>query len=87
MFQAMGNTVPSLVASGTRMVVLIIPVLLMSRMSGFALHWVWWLSLATAYFQLALVLVMLRRQFARRLEFGVAAPSINIEAPVAEVAV
>jgi len=87
MFQAMGNTVPSLVASGTRMVVLIIPVLLLSRTSGFALHWVWWLSLATAYFQLALVLVMLRRQFARRLEFCVAAPSINIEAPVAEVAV
>src|SRR3954454_1785229 len=33
MFQAMGNTVPSLVASGTRMVVLIVPILLLSRVS------------------------------------------------------
>jgi len=84
MFQAMGNTLPSLIASGARMVVLTIPVFLLARLSTFQLHWVWYLSLATAYFQLGLVLLLLRREFARRLDFGVAAPPISVQAPVAE---
>jgi len=84
MFQAMGNTLPSLIASGARMVVLTIPVFLLARLSTFQLHWVWYLSLATAYFQLGLVLLLLRREFARRLDFGVGAPPISVQAPVAE---
>jgi putative MATE family efflux protein len=84
MFQAMGNTLPSLIASGARMVLLTIPVFLLARLSTFQLHWVWYLSLATAYFQLGLVLLLLRREFARRLDFGVAAPPISVQAPVAE---
>ena len=75
MFQAMGNTVPSLVASGTRMIVLIIPVFILARHTGFNLQWVWWLSLATAYLQLALALGLLRREFRRRLAFTVPAPA------------
>ena len=66
------------------MVVLTIPVLLLARLSTFQLHWVWYLSLATAYFQLGLVLLLLRREFARRLDFGVGAPPISVQAPVAE---
>jgi len=84
MFQAMGNTLPSLIASGARMVVLTIPVFLLARLSSFQLHWVWYLSLATAYFQLGLVLLLLRREFARRLDFGVAAPPLSVQAPIAE---
>jgi len=84
MFQAMGNTLPSLIASGARMVLLTIPVFLLARLSTFQLHWVWYLSLATAYFQLGLVLLLLRREFARRLDFGVGAPPISVQAPVAE---
>ena len=74
MFQAMGNTVPSLIASGTRMAILAIPVFLLARLPAFELRWVWWLSLATAYLQLGLALWMLRREFRRRLTFGVEAP-------------
>ena len=84
MFQAMGNTVPSLIASGTRMVVLAVPVMLLARLSSFRLDWVWYLSLTTSYFQLGLALLLLRREFVRRLDFGVPAPSISIQAPVAE---
>src|SRR4029079_16485036 len=84
MCQAMGNTVPSLIASGTRMVVLAVPVMLLARLSSFRLDWVWYLSLTTSYFQLGLALLLLRREFVRRLDFGVPAPSISIQAPVAE---
>ena len=84
MFQAMGNTMPSLIASGTRMAVLAIPIFLLARVSTFQLDWVWYLSLATAYFQLGLALFMLRREFARRLDFGVVAPAVSVEAPVVE---
>jgi Na+-driven multidrug efflux pump len=85
MFQAMGNTVPSLIASGTRMVVLAVPVFLLARLPSFQLHWVWYLSLVTAYFQLGLALFMLRREFARRLDFGAVAAPISLEAPTAPV--
>jgi putative MATE family efflux protein len=88
MFQAMGNTVPSLVASGTRMAILTIPVFLLSRVPGFDLHWVWYLSLATAYLQLALVLWMLRSELARRLTFAaVASANADVDTGAAEIAV
>jgi hypothetical protein len=80
----MGNTVPSLIASGTRMAVLAVPIVLLSRLSSFQLDWVWYLSLATAYFQLGLALFLLRREFARRLDFGLSVPAVSIEAQVAE---
>jgi hypothetical protein len=35
---------------------------------------VWYLSVASVYVQLALALLLLRREFARRLNFGVVAP-------------
>jgi hypothetical protein len=56
------------------MTILAIPIFLLSRVSGFDLHWVWWLSLATAYLQLGLALWLLRGEFRRRLTFGVVAP-------------
>jgi putative MATE family efflux protein len=83
-FQAMGNTVPSLIASGTRMAVLAAPIISLSRLSSFQLDWVWYLSLATAYFQLGLVLFLLRREFTRRLDFGLSVTTVPIEAQVAE---
>jgi putative MATE family efflux protein len=67
MFQAMGNTVPSLVASAVRMLLVIVPVLALARLPGFRLTWVWYLSAATVFVQLALSLWLLRREFARRL--------------------
>ena len=70
MFQAMGNTVPSLVASGARMALVIAPALLLARLPAFRLTWVWYLAVTSVYVQLALSLWLLRREFARRLAGG-----------------
>ena len=67
MFQAMGNTVPSLIASGVRIVLLSIVVLMLARMPGFQLRWIWYVSVATVLVQLTLAMWFLRREFSRRL--------------------
>ncbi len=69
MFQAMGNTIPPLVASVTRIIVVAIPAVLMARMAGFELHWLWWLSVGATILQLAMNLLLLRREFRTRLQF------------------
>jgi putative MATE family efflux protein len=69
MFQAMGNTMPSLISSFTRVVVVSIPVLLLSQTPGFQLWWVWYVSVSTVVLQLALNLLLLRREFRVRLAF------------------
>ena len=69
MFQAMGNTIPSLVSSFTRIVGTAIPVMYLSRVPGFALRWVWLLSAVTIFAQLTISLLLLRREFRRRLAF------------------
>ena len=67
MFQAMGNTIPSLITSFTRVVLVTVPVLLMSRLPGFELRWVWYVSVAAVFFQLLMNLALLRREFRLRL--------------------
>jgi Na+-driven multidrug efflux pump len=69
MFQAMGNTVPSLVASGTRILLVAVPASVLSRTAGFQLTWVWYLSVGAVFVQLALSMLLLRREFRRRLTF------------------
>jgi Na+-driven multidrug efflux pump len=69
MFQAMGNTIPSLITSGSRIVIIAVPVLLLSRAAGFTLLWVWYISAAAVVVQLALNLALLRREFRVRLAF------------------
>ena len=73
MFQAMGNTIPSLVTSFTRIVVVAIPVLLLAQAPGFALRWVWYLSVVSVTLQMTLNLLLLRREFRLRLTFEPAA--------------
>jgi len=69
MFQAMGNTVPSLVASGARILLITVPAILLSRTAGFQLRWIWYLSVGAVFIQLALSMYLLRREFTRRLAF------------------
>ena len=69
MFQAMGNTLPALVASLVRIVVVAIPAFMLSGVPGFALHWIWYLSVIAITVQLLLNLLLLRREFNRRLNF------------------
>lgn len=67
MFQAMGNTIPSLFTSGIRIVTVAVPAILLSRTPGFQLNWIWYLSVASVLLQLAMSLFLLRREFERRL--------------------
>jgi Na+-driven multidrug efflux pump len=70
MFQAMGNTIPPLIASLTRILVVAIPAIVLSRMAGFELRWVWYLSVGATLMQLGMNLLLLRREFRIRLVFG-----------------
>ena len=70
MFQAMGNTMPSLIASATRIILIAIPATLLARVPSFQLHWVWYISVASVFVQLGLALWLLRREFSRKLAFA-----------------
>jgi putative MATE family efflux protein len=76
MFQAMGNTLPALTASFVRIVVVAVPAFLVARLPGFALHWIWYLSVVAITVQLAITLLLLRREFHQRLSFAPAASSV-----------
>jgi putative MATE family efflux protein len=69
MFQAMGNTIPSLITSVARVIMIAVPVLLIAGAPGFTLRWVWYISVAAVFIQLAMNLLLLRREFSRRLNF------------------
>ena len=73
MFQAMGNSMPSLMTSAVRIVIVAVPVLLLARTEGFALRWIWYISVGAVVVQMALNLLLLRREFRIRLAFGAVA--------------
>lgn len=70
MFQALGNTLPSLMSSTLRMAILIVPALVLSRLPEFRMTWIWILSAATVWVQLGLSLALLRRELTRRVGAG-----------------
>jgi Na+-driven multidrug efflux pump len=70
MFQAMGNTLPSLVSSAVRMALVTILALTLARTPGFQLRWIWYASVGSVLVQLALSLWLLRREFRRRLRWA-----------------
>jgi Na+-driven multidrug efflux pump len=78
MFQAMGNTVPSLVSSGARIALFAISAVIVARLPGFELRWLWFLSVGAVLVQLTLSMLLLRREFDRRLAWEpvAAAPPI-----------
>jgi putative MATE family efflux protein len=67
MFQALGNTLPALLSSFVRIVIVTLPALALSRLPGFQLRWIWYLSAAAVVVQLAMSLLLLRREFRLRL--------------------
>ncbi len=72
MFQALGNTVPALISSATRLVTFALPALWLSTRSGFAIHHVWILSVVTVTGQAALSYWLLRLELQRRVPMGTA---------------
>ena len=69
-FQAMGNTIPPLIASFARLVLVGVPVFAVAQRPGFNLRWIWYLSVASVVAQLAMNLLLLKREFRARLRFA-----------------
>jgi Na+-driven multidrug efflux pump len=70
MFQALGHTMPALVASFCRIALVAVPAFIMSGMPGFQLRWIWYLSIAALIVQLTLNLLLLQREMRVRLAFA-----------------
>ena len=66
MFQAMGNTVPAMISSGTRVVTFAVPAVWLARQPGFELRQLWYLSVATVSLQAVVSVVLLSRAWRRR---------------------
>jgi putative MATE family efflux protein len=67
MFQGLGDTRPSLIASGSRLLTFAAPALWLANQPWLSLHELWQLSVASVYLQMFLCLLLLRRQLQRKL--------------------
>jgi putative MATE family efflux protein len=68
LFQALGNTWPTIGSSIVRLVVFIGPALWLSTRPGFELRELWYLSVCSMFLQAVVSFTLLRREFARKLE-------------------
>ena len=67
MFQALGNTLPALASSATRLLTFALPAVWLAGRSGFELRHLWYLSVATVLLQAGFNLWLLRAELTRRL--------------------
>jgi putative MATE family efflux protein len=68
-FQGIGNTWPPLISSATRLFFFAIPAVIMSRLPGFHLKQLWYLSVVSILLQAGVNVLLLRREFKRKLVF------------------
>jgi putative MATE family efflux protein len=73
MFQALGNTIPPLLTSVTRITVVAVPIIWLARLPEFQLAWIWYSSVIAVVLQMAANLLLLQREM--RLRFTVPAPA------------
>ncbi|HEY1492627.1 MAG TPA: MATE family efflux transporter, partial [Steroidobacteraceae bacterium] len=83
LFQALGNTVPSLLSSASRVFTYLLPVVWLSRQPGFRIITVWHLSVATVTLQALLSYLLLRREFGRKLPASAAGVPADAASPPA----
>ena len=70
MFQALGNTVPAMISSGTRVVTFAVPAIWLSHVTGYELRQLWHLSVATVTLQMCVSVLLLRREWQRKLRMA-----------------
>src|SRR5437764_9667113 len=66
-FQGLGNTLPPLFSSMTRLFLFILPAILLSRMPGFQIKYVWYLSVVSQSIQACINLLLLWRELQHKL--------------------
>ena len=67
MFQALGNTLPGLLSSATRLLTFAVPAVWLSRSPGFTLRDLWLLSFSTVVLQALVSLLFMKVEFRERL--------------------
>src|SRR5437667_9591 len=68
-FQGIGNTLPPLFSSMTRLVLFALPAIYISRTPGFEIKHVWYLSVGSIILQMCVNLFLLRHELRKRLRF------------------
>jgi len=67
MFQSLGNTLPALFSTATRLITFIIPALWLSQQNDFNIQQLWYVSVATVCIQALVSFYFLRREFKKHL--------------------
>jgi putative MATE family efflux protein len=80
-FQGIGNTWPPLFGSITRLFLFVVPSVLLSRTPGFQIKHVWYLSVASQLIQAGLILLLLRWELRRKLNFANIGKTEAVPAP------
>jgi putative MATE family efflux protein len=68
-FQGIGNTWPPLISSATRLLFFALPAVILSNLPGFHLKQLWYLSVVSILLQAGVNVLLLRREFRRKLVF------------------
>ena len=66
MFQALGNAVPPMLTSISRIVLISIPIIILSQQPGFSLTTIWYISVGGTALQMIANLALLQREFHKR---------------------
>jgi Na+-driven multidrug efflux pump len=67
MFQSLGNTLPALFSTATRLITFIIPALWLSQQSNFQIEQLWYVSVVTVCIQALVSFYFLKQEFKKRL--------------------
>ena len=67
MFQSLGNTMPALFSTATRLISFIIPALWLSQQDDFQIEQLWYVSVTTVCIQASVSFYFLKREFKKRL--------------------
>ena len=79
MFQALGNTLPALQSSASRLLTFVLPAVLLSAAPWFELRHLWYLSVVSVGSQALLSLWLLRRTMRRKLQAAEPEPSAAVD--------
>jgi putative MATE family efflux protein len=69
-FQGIGNTWPPLISSATRLLFFALPAVILSRLPGFHLKQLWYLSVVSILLQAIVNFLLLQREFRKKLVFA-----------------
>lgn len=75
LFQALGNTVPALLSSASRLIVYAVPLIWLTSQPGYKLEHVWYLSIAASAVQMVISVTLLRKLMHRQLGSAATQPA------------